>query len=246
MIEELGLNVQEDRVYRALLSLGTCSTGPLCKDANISSSHIYHVLDTLIAKGLVSYQEKNGRKQFFVSPPEVAQTIFDRRLDQLDEEKKKILLQKEEHLNILKKIKPLIQPGIYFKYFENISGIKAMYTEIGNEMKLNSNSDLCILTHKPEDVVKVSAFYDEIHKLRESLNITYKAIFDISLKDRAKTRKNSHIKFMQLKNAAAWGTYNDIFFVYHLGSKKPYGIIIKDSLIANTMQFSFENIFSAL
>lgn len=246
MLKELGLNKQEERVYQALLTLGTTTTGPLCKEADIASSHVYHVLDQLIAKGLVSYQEKNKRKQFFVSPPEVAQTMFDRRLQELEEEKKKIAKQKIEHLEILKQFKPLIKPGIYFKYFENISGIKAMYKEIEEEMKQNSNSELCILSHKPEDVAKVASFYDEVHMTRESLNIPYNAIFDNSLKDRAKRRKLSNIKFMQLQNDAAWGVYNDIFFIYYLASKKPYAIIIKDKLITNTMRFSFDSIFTNL
>jgi len=246
MLKELGLSIQEERVYAALLSLGTTTSGPLCKEANITSSHVYHVLDQLIAKGLVSFQEKNTRKQFFVSPPEVAQTMFDRRLEQLEEERDKITRQKIEHLALLKQFKPLIKPGMYFKYFENISGIKAMYKEIEAEMTQDATSKLLILSHKPEDVIRVSAFYDEIHKTRESLKISYEAIFDSSLRDRATKRKLSHIKFMTLKNDAAWGVYGDIFFVYHVASKKPYGIIIKDTLIAKTMKFSFESIFESI
>jgi sugar-specific transcriptional regulator TrmB len=246
MIEEIGLNKQEQRVYAALLKLGTSTTGPICKEANIASSHVYYILDKLIMKGLVSFQEKNRRKLFFASPPEVAQTIFDRRLDSLEYEKEKINKQREEHLKLLKQIKPLIKPCIYFKYFENISGIKAMYKEIESQMLLNSHSELMILTHKPEDVAKVSAFYDDFHKTRESLKILYKAIFDSSLKTRAKKRKKSQIKFMNLQNDTAWGAYDDIFFIYQIASNKPYGIIIKDALIASTMAFTFESIFNSI
>ncbi len=63
-LREIGLTAGEIRVYLALSSLGCSSVGSIMKDAKISGSKVYEVLDRLAEKGLVSFIIKNGVKYF--------------------------------------------------------------------------------------------------------------------------------------------------------------------------------------
>jgi len=70
LLQRLGLTDSEAKVYLALLKLGEfTSKGPILKQAKIAPSKVYHVLDKLIAKGLVSTIIKNNVKHFAAAPP---------------------------------------------------------------------------------------------------------------------------------------------------------------------------------
>jgi sugar-specific transcriptional regulator TrmB len=45
MLEEIGLTEGESKVYLALLKLGATKTGPLIKEADVSSSKVYKILE---------------------------------------------------------------------------------------------------------------------------------------------------------------------------------------------------------
>ena len=68
-MRKVGLTNSEIAVYSALVKLRSSTTGPIVKEAGISSGKIYEILDKLIAKGLVSYIVKAGRKYFQLTEP---------------------------------------------------------------------------------------------------------------------------------------------------------------------------------
>jgi sugar-specific transcriptional regulator TrmB len=53
-----------------LLELGLSTTGRITKEANISSSKVYEVLQRLITKGLASYNIENGKHYYSATPVE--------------------------------------------------------------------------------------------------------------------------------------------------------------------------------
>jgi len=69
-LENIGLTKGEVDVYLALLELGLSTTGKITKEANISSSKVYEVLQRLIGKGLASYVIENGKHYYSATPVE--------------------------------------------------------------------------------------------------------------------------------------------------------------------------------
>ena len=67
IMRKVGLTNSEIAVYMALVKLRSSTTGPIVKDAGISSGKIYEIMDKLIAKGLVSHIVKSGRKYLVAS-----------------------------------------------------------------------------------------------------------------------------------------------------------------------------------
>ena len=59
ILEELGLSNAEAKIYLTLLELGPSKTGKIIDKTKLQSSTIYHLLGTLIEKGLISYIRKD-------------------------------------------------------------------------------------------------------------------------------------------------------------------------------------------
>ena len=70
ILEELGLSTAEAKIYLALLELGQSKTGKIIDITHLQSSTVYHVMGSLIEKGLVSFIIKGKVKYYQAEPPE--------------------------------------------------------------------------------------------------------------------------------------------------------------------------------
>ena len=84
ILQEAGLTKGESKVYLALVLLGESSVTPIAREAKVSLSKIYEILENLIKKGLVSSIVKNNVKHFSAAEPE-------RILDYLEKKKEDII-----------------------------------------------------------------------------------------------------------------------------------------------------------
>lgn len=100
LLESIGLSKWESQTYIALLELGECKTGELCKKAEVPQSKIYSVLNSLIEKGLVSYITKGQIKFFSASDSKRVLTLFKEKESELQELFKKISTKKEEKSSV--------------------------------------------------------------------------------------------------------------------------------------------------
>lgn len=69
ILRELGLSKNEIETYIALTKLGSSKTGPLMRLTGIGSSQTYTSLDSLIARGLISYTVRNNVRHYRAEPP---------------------------------------------------------------------------------------------------------------------------------------------------------------------------------
>jgi sugar-specific transcriptional regulator TrmB len=98
ILRSIGLTVGEIQVYLALLDIGSSSTGKITKQAEISSSKVYEVLQRLISKGLASYVIERGVKQYSATPAA-------RLIDFLDDKQNEI----ESGKNAIRKFLPELE-----------------------------------------------------------------------------------------------------------------------------------------
>jgi HTH-type transcriptional regulator, sugar sensing transcriptional regulator len=97
-LQKIGFTPGESEIYELLVKSGETKAGALIKQANITSSKVYDVLERLIHKGLVSFVEKQGIKHYQATPPE-------RLNDFLEAKKSEIQTAQEELKNIITLIK---------------------------------------------------------------------------------------------------------------------------------------------
>ncbi|MBU1198308.1 MAG: hypothetical protein KKF46_04535 [Nanoarchaeota archaeon] len=113
-LKNIGLTKGEVDVYLALLELGLSTTGRITKEANISSSKVYEVLQRLICKGLASYNLENGKHYYSATPVERLVDFLEERKQDLTEgqnEIKKLLPQLENRRKMQKSAEAIIYRG---------------------------------------------------------------------------------------------------------------------------------------
>src|SRR3989344_5175574 len=70
ILEDLGLSTAEAKIYVALLEQGQSKTGRIIDVTKLQSSTVYHVLGSLIEKGIVSSIHKGKIKYYQAEKPE--------------------------------------------------------------------------------------------------------------------------------------------------------------------------------
>ena len=240
ILKKIDLTYLESKVYLSLLEMGEAQTGALCIKTKIASSNIYGILENLMSKGLVSHKVRNNIKTFMPSSPEILNELFLKKQKEVNSERLKIT----ELISELNKVQSKTETSFNYKYFEGLSGIKSMWFEINKAM--NSRHIVKIHTARKESYEKFVDFYDVHHKLRKQKKIKELMIFPNDDKGLAKKRsdKLTEIRFMELKNDAEWGIFDDYFFIQYIVDKNPKGFLIKDTIFEKTMEQNFDKLWS--
>jgi len=240
MLMSAGITQNEARTYIALLGLGEAQTGVLCDKLKIPSSHIYRILASLHERGLVSYKYVNNIKVFKANDPETLNVLYMKKQEEL--EKQRITIQDSiKKLKVLPSAKEALSD---YKYFEGMSGIKAMWLEIKELMKPDTES--VILTAKVEGFERLHAFYMEHEKARARKGIKERLIYPAEGKKYSKDilkLKHTEVRYMDSGNEAEFGVYSGFMFMQYLNGKTPRSFLIKDRIFAQTFMSIFNNLW---
>src|SRR3989344_5414821 len=79
ILKSLELTDNEVKVYLSILELGTCSGTEIRKHTKISNSQVYSALDTLINRGLITYEKRATGKVYTALDPLVIKKILEKR-----------------------------------------------------------------------------------------------------------------------------------------------------------------------
>jgi len=122
-LRKIGLTDGEVRVYTALLGLGPSTSGPIVKEAGISSSKVYPILDRLISMGLASYIKKGSRRVFQTTSPSKILELLEKRKQEIEQQKREI---RGIIPNLVRRRNSLLQKHEATVY-EGYKGVKTYY-----------------------------------------------------------------------------------------------------------------------
>ena len=241
LLTDIGLTKSEISVYFALLELGSSSTGPIIKKANIASGKAYLILDKLIIKGLVTYVIKSGTKYYQAKDPE-------RLLDYL-KEKEQELKEKESKLKeILPKIKEKYEQEKYklvAEVYEGVKGFKTFYDWTLKELKRGDQID--IMGVSKEANKKFSTYFLNWNQKRIESGIKMRIIYNSDSREFGKLRekmKLTEVKYM--KKDLETPSWIDIFKDYVVTINvhgDPVCFLIKNKESAESYKKYFEIIW---
>jgi sugar-specific transcriptional regulator TrmB len=237
---KIGITKQESKVYIALLELQEAQTGLLCNKAKIPSSNIYRILDSLTQKGLVSHRIQNNTKIFMPTSPETLNNIFQDKQKQLEEERKHV----QKLIENLKKI-PTNKPASEYKYYEGITGIKALWNDMTDSMDNSKIHKIYTRTAKESD--KLRAFFTEgYHVKRRKEKIKTQMIMDHGNKEHGESRKKQgvEVRYTEITTLVDWGIINDQFFIEYYTEKVPRAFLITDKIFAQAFSEIFDKIWT--
>ncbi|MDP2750287.1 MAG: helix-turn-helix domain-containing protein [Nanoarchaeota archaeon] len=194
LLTDIGLTRSEIAVYFALLDLGSSTTGPIIKKAEIASGKAYLILDKLVMKGLVTHTIKSGRKYFQAKDPE-------KLLDYI-KEKQDLLKNKEESLKkIIPELKAKFDEQKYkplSEVYEGVKGFKTFYDWALRELKTGD----CIYVMGVPKIAneKFEAYLMEWNKKRIASGIKMKIIYNNDCREFGKARekmKLTEVRYMK-------------------------------------------------
>ena len=123
-LKEYGLSENEIKVYVALLKTGESTAQTIAKNANLPRTTTYHLLESLLQKGLVSFIIKETIKYF--------QPVNPKKLVELLEDKKRKI---QETLPELIALTGIITEKPKAVIFEGTKGIRSILEDVLGEKK---------------------------------------------------------------------------------------------------------------
>lgn len=241
LLEEIGLTQGETRVYLALIKLGETKTGRLAKEANVSSSKVYKILDRLTVKGLVGYILKGKIKYFSAMEPK-------RVLDYIDEKEKELLDKKE----LVKKMLPSLELAQKMSgkkteaiVYEGFKAIKNFYLNILDDLSKGEEYYVIGAAYGPnEDITK--PFFYNYHSQRAKKGIKVKMLANYETKGKLVEPNLIVSEVRYLPNYFVTNMtivfYRNKAFIFML-TKEPVGFLIKSKEVADSFKAYFDTLW---
>jgi sugar-specific transcriptional regulator TrmB len=202
LLQEIGLTEGETKVYLALLRLGESKTGPLAKEAKVSSSKVYKVLDRLMDKGLAGHSIKGKIKYFTAVEPKRILEYMEKKEEEMKEKRsvvEKLIPQLELEQKMAKKPEAVVYDG--FKAVTNM--IKNIIDEIGK------GGEYCVLGATYGDTPGLRPFFYNHHTKRAKKSIKVKMLANFETKGNLEesTMKNAEIRYLPKQFVSNMTTY---------------------------------------
>jgi sugar-specific transcriptional regulator TrmB len=193
LLESIGLTQGETKVYLALIKLGECKTGVLSKEAEVSSSKVYKILDRLIKKGLVGHIIKGKIKYFCAVSPKRILEYMDKKEEELKQRKEQVLKlipQLELQQNKNNQLKAIIYEG--FKAFTGF------FRTIPNQVKDTTKEYFVIGANYGQDYSGAREFFRHYHRERVKKKVKVKMLANFEVKGilEEATYKNADIRYL--------------------------------------------------
>ncbi|MCK4649632.1 TrmB family transcriptional regulator [Candidatus Pacearchaeota archaeon] len=232
MLKEFGLTDTEEKIYLALLSIGSSSASEIIKKTQLHRTTVYDVLERLIGKGFASYVIQNKIKCYSAVSPS---KFVDIALEEKQQAEKKQKLAKE----VFKKIKS-IKEEAQTKFIAQIFvGIKGQKTVMNN--MIEENRDFILFGAEGKFSEDLPAYTEQWANWRTKKNIRAKII--ITEGSRAPIWKMNRVKFISKEYQSPASTFvygNKVAIFIH---ENPVIIILIES---KKLAKSYRNYFKIL
>lgn len=233
-LEDAGLTRAEAEVYLALMDIGSSRAGPIIEKTGLQTSVVHRALNSLIAKGLITFVLDGRHKVYQSTDPsslvrfaeEKAQRVRDI-LPQLKERRKSTAAQE-------------------VTVYKGVNGIReAYYTMLGAKGK----EYLTFGGGPPTAEVMGFTFWINLHRKRIERRLKSRQVFDLSVRKKGGTQierlplteiRYLPADFAQFQETVIVGDTTSI----NVFSHTPYAIIIKDAHVAAGYRKHFESLWA--
>lgn len=169
VLQELGLSINETKVFVALLNLGATTAGKVAEKCKLHRTNVYDALERLGEKGLVSHILKDETKIFEASDPESLSRLVDERKAKLESIMPQLILDKQ------------FSKKTSVHVFEGVKALKLAFYAL---LKYNKPIHIYGLPKHAPEIVK--NFIDLFHKTRIQRKILMQHIYNENSQERIK------------------------------------------------------------
>lgn len=245
-LAEIGLSVNEAKIYTGLLSLGHQPVSIISKRVGFNRTSTYSVLRSLAKKGFVAFYNKSGITYFVANDPNCLISYIDGKCRAYD-------YFRSELLTLIPKYRELMSEYVFSKpivtYYDGLEGVKhVMY----DALTAKSNFFACLCLHKwfksglkdflleykdfriATKQVPLSAIVPDTPEVRAFFNENYDKNNVLT-----KVKYLKDPKYHQLFENEM-NIYDDKVAILHLEKGQEFGVIIQSKEIANMQKSIFQ------
>ncbi len=232
-LKELGLTDNEIAIYLFLLKSGETTTGSIIKETGIVNSRVYESLNSLVEKGLVSYNIQKNGKHFQATNPKI------------------LLEQEEERKNKLKSLIPelvsmanLQESETKTAVYEGYEGFKTAFRKIIEDCPKGGEIAILGFSEQQYKTESLRLFLANMNLKSAAKKQTLKIILDDSVKDTLgkdrEQEKFTEVKYMPRGyiSPGAVDIFEDYVYLF-LWEEKPFVFMIKNKKIAESFKQYF-------
>ena len=239
VLQNIGLTDGEIRVYLALIKLGSSTSGPIIYNSKVSSSKIYHILEKLLQKGLISYIVNEKTRYYQAEDPIQIKEYLNEREKEFQQHKVEI----DKLIPELELQKQSEKTKSEAKIYKGFKGIQAITEHIYSVLKKGETYyDIGIPSFQEE---KYHSYWHEDHLRRIKYGIKCKLLFNkdtpLKILENRNRYKDCDARFMPLSiETPSWILiYSDISVII-LQSEEPMAIEIHNKQITHSFKLYFE------
>ena len=235
-LREFGLSENEIYVYVALLKIGESSVHAIAKNAELPRTTTYHLLESLLQKGIVSNIIKEKKKYFQATHP--------RTLPEIIEEKKRRV---KESLPQLIALTETITEKPRVQLYEGIKGIRTILEDVLTTKKIILHyGDITSLQKSLQHI------FPQFIKKRTEKRIPIKIICkkEEAHDELLTTAKKQYREFRFSSSNTTFPSsifiYNDKVAILNLTRELYTGILIKNNDFMTTQKNMFESLWVSI
>jgi len=228
---DIGLTLNESKVYLALLKLNKSNAVGISKQSNVHRVNVYDSLEKLKEKGLVSEVKINKKKVFEASDPEMLSILVEEKANNL----KKIIPQ-------LELMKRTVEEGIQVGVHEGYNSMKKIYEEFleKDEERLAFGGSKIV----PEIF---GSYFDSYHQRRIKLKRKLRVIYGSSAGERVKKLNKMSYTEAKISNKEQDSPVSTSILgnqvILGLWTKNPTFVVINNKKIADSYKTYFESLW---
>ncbi|MES3005914.1 MAG: helix-turn-helix domain-containing protein [Patescibacteria group bacterium] len=234
------LTPKEKRILGALYKLGESPISKISKEILLNRTALYHTIEELLKKGLVTKITKEGGAFFQAISQDEYRSWAKRKISSLTEETSNL----GDWLNNQQQQLPTLYSDI--RYFEGVESVKNLYEDSWRE---NKDKKIYCITDYDKAYDTLNNFLEqEYFPDRVKRGISIKSLLPQSTSGKRDiSRSKELLRDMRFLNTfkdlgIELNIYGSKVSIVAFDKKKPSGVIIKNEIIAK----AFKNIFESL
>lgn len=239
LLETLGFNKKEIKVYLALLELGTTPAANIARKLEMPKSTILFLLDRLAAQGYVEKTQRH-HTQYFLADPSLLRKAKQKSLEIQNEALEKVV-------PLLQEMKNPYSSRPQVTFFEGVGGCKNLYRKM-----LDSQGDILEFgIHKDLEEKMGSDFMDQFIIDRVEKGILLRAISSPNVIDKALSKLDqSHLRVQKFlspdqETYSSIAIYEEKVMLLNL-RHDAFGILIESAEVSQTLRTIFEALWHYL
>jgi HTH-type transcriptional regulator, sugar sensing transcriptional regulator len=239
-LQNIGFTDGEIRIYLALIKLGPSTTGPITDKSRVSSSKVYHILEKLLQKGIISYIIKEKTRYYQAEDPTKLKDYVNKKEKEIQEQKKEI----DKLVPQLQLQKSSGKAKSETQIYKGFRGIQTIIDKVYSKLKRGETFyDIGIPSFQQEKYHNY--WQEEDHPRRIKLGIKLKMLFNTNTSKKVLENRNSYkgcdARYMPVPvETPSWILVYKDTAVIILQSDEPLAIEIQNSQIAKSFKEYFD------